>query len=114
MGFRVGLAERRKERLERELGKLVREIAKFGVERIVLFGSLASGNVHRSSDIDLIVVQRTEERFMERLDKFYKLKPNVAVDIFVYTPEEFDEMKEKNHLIKSALKEGKVVYERRQ
>jgi len=113
MGFKIGLAQKRREKLEEELKRIIPEIIKLGVEKIILFGSLNSENVHKSSDIDLIVVQKTEKNFLERIEKFYNyLNPKVAMDIFVYTPEEFEEMKNKNSFIKSALKKGRIIYEK--
>ena len=113
MGFKIGLAQKRREKLEEELKRIIPEIIKLGVEKIILFGSLNSENVHKSSDIDLIVVQKTEKKFLERLEEFYNyLNPKVAMDIFVYTPEEFEEMKNKNSFIKSALKKGRIIYEK--
>ena len=112
MGFKIGLAEKRKKKLEEELKLLIPKIIKAEVEKIILFGSLSHGNLHKTSDIDLIIVQKTEKRFLERLDEFYKyLNPSVAVDIFVYTPQEFEEMK-RSSFMKSALRRGKVLYER--
>jgi predicted nucleotidyltransferase len=61
-----------------------------GIERAYVFGSTVSGGVHASSDLDLLVVRRTAEPFVERgitLDRELGLK--VSVDLFVYTPEEF-------------------------
>ena len=40
------------------------------------------------------------------------LKPGIAMDIFVYTPEEFDEMKDTNPFLRRAVLKGKVIYER--
>jgi len=113
MGFRIGLAKKRKEGLERELDRLVPEIIKLGAQKIILFGSLSSNEIHKTSDIDLIIVQNTKKRFLDRLDEFYNyLKPKVALDIFVYTPEEFNEMKDKNLFIKHALNKGRIIYEK--
>jgi predicted nucleotidyltransferase len=76
---------------------------------------LSSGDVHKSSDIDLIIVKKTKKKFLERLEEFYNyLNPQVAVDILVYTPEEFEEMKENNPFIITALKHGRVIYERKE
>ncbi len=113
MGFKIGLAERRKEKLEKELDRLLSGIIKFGVEKVILFGSLSSDNVHKSSDIDLVIVQKTKKRFFERSDIFYRyLKPNVAVDILVYTPNEFNKMRDKNSFMKSVLNKGRIIYEK--
>ncbi len=113
MPFKIGLTEKRREKLKEELNRLVQEISKFDVEKVILFGSLAMDDVHKSSDIDLIIIQRTNKKFLERLEQWYeRLKPQVALDILVYTPEEFDEMKNTNQFVKSALKNGKIIYEK--
>jgi predicted nucleotidyltransferase len=98
--------------LETELGRIVPLIIASGAKKIIIFGSLARGKPHKSSDIDLIVIEETEEGFLERLDRYYTtLRPQCKIDFFVYTPREFEEMKEKNSFIRSAVKEGLVVYE---
>jgi predicted nucleotidyltransferase len=113
MGYKIGLSQKRKQKLEAELQRIILEIIKLGVEKIILFGSLSSGDVHKSSDIDLIIVKKTEKKFLERLEEFYNyLNPQVAVDILVYTPEEFEEMKRNNPFIITALKHGRIIYER--
>ena len=104
--------ERRRARLEAELRRILGELPRLGVERAILFGSLASGRVGRTSDLDLLLVAPSEERFARRLERFYQaLNPAVAVDLFVYTPEEFSEMSEANPFVRSAIARGKVVYE---
>ena len=113
MGIRTGLANKRRERLENELNRIIPEIIKLGVEKIILFGSLTSEKIHKSSDIDIMIVRKTDKKFLDRIDEFYRyLNPEVAIDILVYTPEEFEEMKENNPFIKSAIRNGRVVYER--
>ena len=39
------------------------------------------------------------------------LNPSVALDLFVYTPEEFTTMAEANPFVRSAIASGKVIYE---
>jgi predicted nucleotidyltransferase len=41
--------------------------------RIILFGSRARGDSDEASDADLIVVYRTEKRFLDRLAELYAL-----------------------------------------
>ncbi|OGF67316.1 MAG: hypothetical protein A2Y62_15930 [Candidatus Fischerbacteria bacterium RBG_13_37_8] len=86
---------------------------KLGVEKIILFGSLSSGNIHRSSDIDIIVIKKTQKRFLDRLEEFYQiLNPSVGFDLLIYSPQEFNAMKKNNQFITSALKSGKIIYEK--
>jgi len=103
---------KRKEKLYKELDEIVEELKKFGAKKIILFGSLANGKVGQTSDIDLIAVKDTKERFMDRLNSFYEnFTPSVAIDILCYTPEELEDMSKCNRFIKRALKQGKVLYE---
>jgi predicted nucleotidyltransferase len=105
-------AEQRRVRLEAELRRILAELPRLGVTRAILFGSLASGHVGRTSDLDLVLVAPSEERFTRRLERFYRmLNPSVALDLFVYTPEEFDAMADSNPFLRSAIARGKVVYE---
>ncbi len=92
--------------LERILSRLKKDPS---VRKVLLFGSLARGDARDYSDIDLIVVKDTQMRFFDRLDEFYD-DAREAMDILVYTPQEFEEMKERP-FVKRALREGKMLYE---
>jgi predicted nucleotidyltransferase len=112
MAIRLGLAEKRKEVLQKELERILPLIINLGVKKIILFGSLSSGKVHRSSDIDLLIVRESNQRFLDRLDDLYRtIKPNYGIDFFVYNPEEFEEMSLTNRFLKKAVKEGRLLYE---
>ena len=106
--------ERRRAGLEAELRRILAELPRLGVQKAILFGSLASGNVGQASDLDLILIAPSQERFTRRAERFYQaLNPSVALDLFVYTPEEFREMADTNPFVRSALARGKVIYEAR-
>ena len=92
--------------LERILNRLKNDTS---VRKVLLFGSLARGDARDHSDIDQIVVKDTPMRFLDRLDEFYD-DAKEAMDILVYTPQEFEEMKERP-FVKRALREGKMRYE---
>ena len=81
------------------------------IEKIILFGSQARGEADEYSDVDLIVIKNTEKRFVQRLGEVPLLP--VHADVFVYTPEEFEMMKEnENPFIMSVLESAKIIYER--
>jgi predicted nucleotidyltransferase len=82
------------------------------VKKIILFGSLAEGKIGIKSDLDLLVIKDTDKPFLTRLREIMQqLNPCVAVDILVYTPEEFREMQsEPNSFIRDVLQKGRVVY----
>ena len=85
-------------------------------EKIILFGSAARGDTDEYSDIDLIVVKETDQRFVQRMvDTALLISRDISfnVDVLVYTPTELAAMiKEGRPFIEQALKEGKVLYEK--
>jgi len=85
----------------------------FDPQRIIIFGSIARGDWDEMSDIDVIVVYRTNKSFLDRLRELY-LSWDIpkAVDILAYTPEEFEQMFQQNFFIQEALNTGEVLYER--
>ena len=100
--------------LPQEVHQVVRDLLPYGPERVILFGSMARGDSDEYSDMDFIVIKRTETRFVERLVEAAKLISLPGnVDVFVYTPEEVASMvEEENAFIESALRDGIVVYEK--
>ena len=66
------------------------------------------------SDIDVVVIKSTPSPFLERLREVAKLLPSDlgAVDILVYTPEEFARMKaDGNAFAELVDAEGAVLYD---
>ena len=95
--------------LEREIARM---FAPIGPERIVLFGSRAEGRADEASDVDLIVVYRTDKRFLDRLGELYALWDiPIAVDILAYTPEEFERMAVESDFVMDAVARGRVIHE---
>lgn len=90
-----------------------------GPERIILFGSHATGAVTPDSDLDLLIVET--KRFDEknsRRKELSRLSKSIAsfripIDILLYSHEEVERWKHSiNHVVARAIREGKVVYER--
>ncbi|MBI2252752.1 MAG: nucleotidyltransferase domain-containing protein [Armatimonadetes bacterium] len=89
-------------------------IKKYNPEKIILFGSLASGNITEDSDIDLFLVMESNLRRDQRSIEILKLFSNrlFPLDIIVYTKVELElSLKRKNFFIKEILEKGKVIYE---
>lgn len=82
--------------------------------RVILFGSYARGDIHEGSAVDLLIVKDTDERFTDRIGAVLRLCDfDVTVEPLVYTPAELQRMVERgNDFILTALREGRVVYER--
>jgi predicted nucleotidyltransferase len=85
------------------------------VLKAILFGSVARGEPSRHSDVDLIIVQRTDKRFLDRYEGLlYELGtaiPEAPVEALIYTPEELDDLARNRRFIARALEEGQVIYE---
>lgn len=96
--------------LREELARLTAELVKRGAHLVVLFGSMARGRRDLFTDIDLLVVMESDEAFPHRLARLYAdLAPRVDADILVYTPREFELMRE-TPFLRSVLAEGVVLY----
>lgn len=82
--------------------------------RVVLFGSRARGDHLADSDIDIIVVSGAFEgiHFTDRASLIIKalvvegVRVGVDVELFCYTPGEFEEKRREFGLVKGALEEG--------
>jgi len=86
-------------------------------EKIILFGSYAYGNPTPDSDVDLLVIMKTNATQKERyLSVARLLRPRqFPVDIIVRTPKEVERaLKTKGYFfIREIVTKGKVLYERR-
>jgi len=103
--------ERRRRDLKAELERISRALPHLGVKRALLFGSLARGEVRGQSDLDLILIVDTGEPFVERCARFYaSLEPRTGMDLLVYTPAEFEAMRDRPFL-RHALRDAMVIYE---
>ena len=100
--------------IQERVERVVSSLQEYDPERIILFGSCARRDADEHSDIDIIVIKETEERFLDRLKRVYRLvKPSFAMDVLVYTPGELEEMRGRgNPFLEEALSEGIIVYER--
>src|SRR2546429_9164758 len=68
-------------------------IREYKPEKLILFGSAAQGEIHEWSDLDLVVVKRTDKSMLERIEEVLRLvRPKVGLDVLVYTPEEMEDL----------------------
>jgi len=83
-------------------------------EKVILFGSLAEGQINEGTDIDLFIVKSDiPELGVDRIRELDSLiKYNLATDFIVYKPQELEQrLKLGDPFVKNILKEGKVLYE---
>ena len=101
----------RKDMLVRELEGIQKLLPYIGVENVILVGDMITADYTPESAIQLVVVQETDQPFGRRADFFsYHLDSAVAVDTWVYTPEEFDSLQETLPALYEACQQGRVLY----
>ncbi len=118
-----GLGERlqelfdRRAVLERECDRVKRVLVdRYHAERLILFGSLADADpdkVHQWSDLDLFIVKQTPRPFIERAGEILDLiEPRVAVNVVVYTPDEFERARDERHgfVVDEVVGRGRVLF----
>lgn len=102
---------------EQEIQVLVNEIVQgYQPEKIYLFGSYATNEATKDSDLDLFILKSTTSRKKDRgaeVRQAIKTYPFVGLDIIVYTPEEM-KLAENDvvNIGKEAILNGKLIYER--
>lgn len=100
------------EALERILQILVTQ---YQPEKIILFGSMANGNIGEWSDLDLVIIKGTPLPFFKRLKEVALLCHSpVGTDLLVYTPHEFAQMIAEDNIfiVDEVIGKGKVLHER--
>ena len=109
------ILERKRERrkaLEESLAWVVEQLKALGALKVILFGSLARGDVGPHSDLDLIAVTPTVLSSREWMNRIYsEVDRGIACDILVYTEADLQEMFSISRFLRHVLKEGEVVYE---
>jgi predicted nucleotidyltransferase len=84
-----------------------------GAKKVVLFGSIARGSQTKKSDLDLMIIAKTDKRFFERYEQFEEIHDIIddrAVDMLIYTTEELFRISHRP-FIKQILSEGETIYE---
>lgn len=99
----------------RTIGRLLDALRPYAADRIYVFGSFARGEADELSDLDVVVIRRTTAPFWDRLREAGGLLPADmgAVDLLVYSPEEFPAMLARgNAFAEMVAEEGRLVYDR--
>ena len=101
---------------ESALREVVARIAtRFDPDKIILFGSAARGQGGPDSDADLLIVMTVDGSKRQQavqIDLALEGIP-IPIDLIVVTPDEVEKYRETpGTIIREAVQEGKVLYER--
>lgn len=105
-----GFAEHRRQLLAAEARRFAEEAPPYGAMGAWIVGDLARGQVGPETELELVIVQLTDEPFQRR-GEFWEahLRPRVGTRYLVYTPDELDELAEVDPLLAEAMTTGKAI-----
>ena len=99
------------------LDEMVRRIRRVTrPDKIVLFGSRARGEAHPQSEFDFLIIEPSDRPRYRRSGPAYAALADlpVEVEVIVYTPQEVAEWGNvRQAFVTTALREGKVLYEKK-
>jgi predicted nucleotidyltransferase len=105
--------DQRKKRLQSALNSIVSQLRRMGSVKVIVFGSLATGDVDVNSDVDILAIMpgtRTGKEWSKLIYEDVNL--GIASDIIVFSVTEFEEELPLNSFLRQIVKSGKVVYEK--
>ncbi len=94
------------------LNKLIKDYAP---QKVILFGSYAYGNPQSDSDIDLLIIKKTSECFIDRWVTVRRIlsdpKRSLPIETIVLTPQELSiRLAIGDQFIAEIIKKGEVLY----
>jgi len=96
------------ERLRKISERLKKE---YRAEKVILYGSYATGEATEDSDVDLFIIAPTHERFFERMATvrglIRDLRNGLPISPIILTPEEVEKRRSKgDQFVQQILEEG--------
>ena len=98
---------------KKEIQKIVDQIViNYAPEKVILFGSIANGCATGNSDIDMLIVKNTNDRFIDRIEKVLQsCDYKTPLEPLVYNPVEIKQrIKMGDPFIRDILKYGRTIY----
>lgn len=88
-------------------------VDRFKPDKVILFGSYATGTARPESDIDLLIIMKTPIREIQQaLEIRQFINPLFGLDILVYTPERTEQrLKLGDSFLRAIIDHGIVLYE---
>lgn len=90
-------------------------IAEYNPKKVILFGSYAYGDPDPDSDVDLLIIKETSERFIDRWVTVQRIltgiHSSIPVETLVLTPQELEKrLAIGDQFITEILEKGEVLY----
>ena len=81
----------KKENLSNLFSQMIEKVEeRIDLIAFIVFGSRAKGNALPYSDYDIVIIGDFEEKYLDRSKWIVHLTPEVPIDLFCYTPTEFE------------------------
>ncbi len=110
MPMMFGFSRQRRQALESEVERMAAEVRPLGAQRMYVIGDFARGRVEPDTNLELVIVQATDELFHRRADFWVThLRPRVGTRFLVYSPEEFDELQDTDAVLREARRIGAMT-----
>lgn len=105
--------------IEKKISEVSDKIAReFKPDKIILFGSWAWGKPGPDSDVDLLVIKKSEKTRIERQRELRSILPHQypPIDLLIYTPAELEkQINEKHNLfLEDIVRNGKTLYSKKE
>ncbi|MEK7728172.1 MAG: nucleotidyltransferase domain-containing protein [candidate division KSB1 bacterium] len=97
-------------------GLLQKLLAQYQPQKVILYGSYAYGNPRPNSDIDLLIIKETSERFIDRWTTVRRIltdpKRKAPIEPLVLTPHEMERrLRIGDQFVAEILRRGRLLYE---
>ena len=94
------------------ISQIVEKLKPYNPQKIILFGSQVTGKTHEDSDWDIAIIKETGVPFRERRMEVYDfLRTTTPIDVFIFTPSEFEKYKNESLFVNQIAETGKIIYE---
>ena len=90
-----------------------RVVQEYKPQKVILFGSYATGRPTADSDVDILVILPFQGKSAAKsVEILNQIDPRFPIDLLVRTPDQIQDRLEKgDFFIQEILKKGKVLYE---
>lgn len=99
------------------IARIVQQLRReYRPDKVILFGSYADGTPNGSSDVDLLIVKQTTDRFIDRWATVRRILSDstrwFALDTLILSPDEIRErLARGDQFLQHILEHGRVMYE---